>query len=473
MSSPIDRRGFLGGSAAALGYFFTADAFSAVRAADGPNEKLHFAGIGIGGKGDSDITEAGHLGEVVAICDIDQSQLDKKAKEFAKAKQYFDYRKLLDEMGKQIDALTISTPDHHHAAAAIRAIRMKKHVYVQKPLTHTVFEARVLRESAKKFGVCTQMGNQGSASNGLRRGVEIVQAGLIGPVKEVHVWTNRPANYWAQAPAIMAIPKGEDPVPSNIHWDEWIGPAPFRPYVGARKDLPRGHNPYLDMYWRGWLDFGTGALGDMACHTANLPYRALKLGLPTSIVAEAGDVNPVTYPSWAHITFEFPSREGLPPVTMHWYEGKRDGKKVVPPEDLLRKILKKDEKLKDSGSIIVGEKGILFSPDDYGGSFRIVGEGFEKLNLTKPEKLPINNKDDQGQKNEWVSAIKEGKPEIAYSNFDFAAMLTETILLGNVAVRVGKKLEWDGPNMKCTNCEEADQFIRGEYRKGWEVTAEA
>jgi predicted dehydrogenase len=463
MNRPIDRRGFLGGSAATLGYFFTADAFSAARAADGPNEKIQFASIGVGGKGSSDSTHAAHLGEMVAICDIDQRTLDKKAKEFSKAKQYFDYRKLLDEMGKQIDALTISTPDHNHAPAAIRAIRMKKHVYVQKPLTHSVFEARVLREAAKKYGVCTQMGNQGSASSGLRRGVEIVQAGLLGGVKEVYVWTNRPI--WPQAPKVMARPKDADPVPEYVHWDEWIGPAPLRPYVGKRT--------YHDFNWRGWWDFGTGALGDMACHTTNLPSRALKLGFPTSIVAEAGDLNPETYPSWAHITYEFPSREGMAPVTFHWYEGNRQGKKMLPPEELLQKILNKGEKLKDSGSIMVGEKGILFSPDDYGEKFRIVGEGFDKLNLTKPEKLPINNKGDQGQKDEWVEAIRAGKPEIAYSNFDFAGMLTETILLGNVAIRTGKKLEWDGPNMKCTNCKEAEQLIKGEYRKGWEVTAEA
>ncbi len=478
MNRPVDRRGFLGGSAAALGYFFTADAFSAARAADGPNEKIRFACIGVGGKGQSDSSHVANLGDIVAICDIDQHILDNRAsakeskraskevqEKFAKAKQYFDYRKLLDEMGKEIDALTISTPDHNHAPAAIRAIRMKKHVYVQKPLTHTVFEARVLREAAKKYGVCTQMGNQGSASSGLRRGVEIVQAGLIGPVKEVHVWTNRPI--WPQAPKIMARPAGEA-VPEYIHWDEWIGPAAVRPFHKGT---------YHTFAWRGWWDFGTGALGDMACHTTNLPSRALKLGFPNSIVAEAGDVNPETYPSWAHITYEFPAREGLAPVTFHWYEGNRQGKKMLPPQELLTKILNKDEKLKDSGSIMVGEKGILFSPDDYGEKFRIVsvsqGEGFDKLNLTKPEHLPVNNKGDQGQKDEWVAAIRAGKPEMAYSNFDFAGMLTESILLGNVAIRVGKKLEWDGPNLKCTNCPEAEHYIKGEYRKGWEVTAEA
>lgn len=462
MSHPIDRRLFLGGSAAALGYFFTADALSAARAADNPSGKLRFAGIGIGGKGSSDIDHAGNLGEVVAICDIDEGErgLAGKAKKFPRAKQYFDFRKMLDEMEKEIDAVTVSTPDHTHASAAVRAMRMKKHVYVQKPLTHTVFEARVMREAAKKYGVCTQMGNQGSTENGLRRGVEIIQEGIIGPVKEVHVWTNRPI--WPQAPGVMKRPP-EEMVPKTVHWDEFLGPAPFRPYA-------KGYHPFA---WRGWWDFGTGAIGDMACHTANMAFRALKLGYPTSVVAEAGDVNPETCPSWAHVTMEFPSRDGMPACTLHWYEGQRQGKKVLPPEGLITKVLNPNEKLSNSGSMLVGEKGILFSPNDYGAQFRLVGEGFEKVNLKTPEKLPSNGKGDQGNKDEWVAAIKEGKPSIAYSNFDIAGMLTEAFLLGNVAIRAGKKLEWDGPNLRCTNSKEADEFIRGTYRKGWEVTADA
>ncbi|MCE9534006.1 MAG: Gfo/Idh/MocA family oxidoreductase [Planctomycetes bacterium] len=461
MMLPIDRRLFLSGSAASLGYFFTADAFSAARAADKPGEKIRMAAIGIGGKGDGDSSQAGKLGEMVAICDIEDSRLDKKGKEFPQAKQYFDFRKMLDEMGKNIDAVVVSTPDHTHAPAAVMAMRMKKHVYVQKPMTHSVFEARVMRETAKKYGVCTQMGNQGSAENGLRRGVEIIQAGLIGPVKEAHVWTNRPI--WPQAPKVMARPKGEFAVPKGVHWDEFIGPAPMRAYAP-------GYHPFA---WRGWWDFGTGAIGDMACHTANLAFRALKLGYPTSVVAEAGDVNTETCPSWAHVVIDFPSRGDLPPVKFNWYEGQREGKKVTPPEELLAKVLKKDEKLAGSGSILVGEKGILFSPNDYGAKFVLVGEGLSEIDTTKPEKLPMNGKGDAGMKEEWVAAIREGKPEIAYSNFEIAGMLTEAILLGNVAIRAGKKLEWDGPNLRCSNNKDADQFIKREYRKGWEVSAEA
>ncbi len=478
MSNSLDRRGFIGGSAAALGYFFTADAFSAVRAANAPNSTIRFAGIGIGGKGDGDISQAGKLGDVVAICDIEDARLGKKAKEFPQAKQYFDFRKMLDEMGKEIDAVTVSTPDHTHAVAALRAMRMKKHAYVQKPLTHNVFEARLMRETAKKMGVCTQMGNQGTAANGLRRAVEFIQSGGIGKVTAVHVWTNRPI--WPQAPQIMKRPEIAD-VPAGVHFDEFLGPAPLRPYA-------KGYHPFA---WRGFWDFGTGALGDMCCHTGNMAFMALKLGYPTAVAAEAGDLNPETCPSWARVVIDFPSRGDMPAVTWNWYEGKKDGKNILPAEELVKgakerdggfavffkdnkwhfkngkiKDPKKQVKVIDSGSFLVGDKATLFSPDDYGAdSYIVTADGVERL-TGDPEKLPRNGKGDQGQKDEWVEAIKQGKPELALSNFDYAGMLTETVLLGNVAMRAGKKLEWDGPNVRCPNCKEADEFIRGTYRKG-------
>jgi predicted dehydrogenase len=472
MSSRISRRRFLKVSAAAAGagFFYTASALSAERAADRPNGKLYFAGIGIGGKGSSDISQAGRLGEVIALCDIDEHNLGRKAKEFPSAKKYFDFRTMLDEMGKQIDAVTVSTPDHTHAAASIMTMKMKKHVYCQKPLTHTVFEARQMREVAKQMGVATQMGNQGSAANGLRRAVELIQRGLIGAVREAHVWTNRPI--WPQAPKVTSRPP-EAPVPPYVHWDEFIGPAPFRPYAVYEEAKGKHRGAYHDFNWRGWWDFGTGALGDMACHTANMAFRALNLGYPISVVADATDVNPETYPSSAKVTFQFPARGDMPPVTFTWYEGQRNGKKLVPPEDLVQKVISLDTnerrkgKLVGSGSILVGDKGILYSPDDYGAEFFLhPAENFEGLNKTKPDKLPSNGKDDGGMKAEWVEAIKGGSP--AYSNFDFAAMLTETILLGNVAIRLsGEKLEWDGPALKFTNNSRADQYLHCEYRKSW------
>jgi predicted dehydrogenase len=465
MSIRLNRRRFLqAGSAAGLGYLFTGPAFSVAKAF-GANDRLRVAGIGVGGKGRSDIEHAGQLMEVVALCDIDESDrfLGGAARKFPEAKTFNDYRKMLEALGKQIDAVTVSTPDHHHAPAAVRAMQMGKHVYVQKPLTHTVFEARVMREVARKNKVCSQMGNQGTAADGLRHAVEFVWNGGLGQVKEIHVWTNRPI--WPQAPKVMHRPDHSDPVPPTVHWDEWLGPAPKRPYVGNRT--------YHDFAWRGWWDFGTGALGDMACHTANMAFMACKLAHPTSVTAEAGDVNPETYPSWASITWQFPARGELSPLAFHWYEGKRDGKKVLPPEELLDKARKNKLRISDSGSLLVGEKGMLFSPNDYGAEvYHITADGAKKLS-GKPEKLPSNNGGDLGQKREWVEAIKANKPKAALSNFDYAGMLTETILLGNIAIKLtGEKLEWDGPGLRFPNSSKATHLVTKEYRKGWELGVE-
>ena len=456
MTQRIDRRWFLQASAGAgLSYWLAAPALSADKVRNA-NEKLRFACVGVEGKGSSDVDQAAQFGEIVALCDIDENRLGNKAKRYPSAKKYFDFRKMLEEMEKQIDGITVSTPDHTHTLPSVLAMRMKKHVYCQKPLTHTVFEARLMRELAKKYGVATQMGNQGTAENGLRRAVEIVQAGILGPVREVHVWTNRPI--WPQAPKVTKRPEPQE-APKNVHWDLFVGPSPERPYAP-------GYHPFA---WRGWWDFGTGALGDMACHTANMAFMALKLAYPETIIAEAGDVNPETYPSWAHVTWTFPARGDMPPVTFHWYEGRRDGKKVLPPEALLKKVLKDGEKLSDSGSMLVGDKGILFSPNDYGAQFRLTPEEqFRGVNTTKPEKLPINGGGDTGMKREWVEMIKGGPA--AFSNFDYSGMLTETVLLGNVAIRLtGKKLEWDGPNLKVKNVPEAAALIKTEYRRGWDL----
>jgi predicted dehydrogenase len=457
MSRRANRRQFIQQSAAAgLGFWVAGGLASAE--SKSANDKLSFACVGVGGKGSSDVDGVARLGNVVALCDIDDHTLEGKAKNFPNAAKYNDFRKMFDEMGNKIDAITVSTADHTHAVAAMMAIKNKKHVYCQKPLTHTVFEARQLREAAKKFGVCTQMGNQGTAENGLRRAVEIVQAGVIGPVREVHVWTNRPI--WPQAPGVTSRPKDTPPVPEHVKWDLFLGPAPERPYSSA----------YHPFKWRGWWDFGTGALGDMACHTANMAFMALKLGSPISVSAESGEVNQETYPAWAKIDYEFPARGNMPATKFTWYEGKKDGKKVLPPAELIAKVLPEGQKLADSGSLLVGDTGILFSPNDYGASYSLVGrDGQDLKELAKKvaETLPRNAKGDNGMKAEWVDAIKAGKPSVAMSNFDYAAMLTETVLLGNVAVRAGKKIDWDGPNFKITNDSSANQYLHFEYRKGW------
>jgi predicted dehydrogenase len=465
------RRALQLAAAAPLGYLLTGPALS-VRRAHGANEKLRVAGIGVGGKGAGDIEQAGQVMEVVALCDIDEDRLNRRAATWPGAKKFFDYRKLFDEMIKDIDAVTVSTPDHSHTLPSVLAMRAGKHVYCQKPLTHTVAEARLMRETAAKYGVCTQMGNQGSALGGLRRAVELVHSGVLGAITEAHVWTNRPAHYWKQSPDIVARPKETSP-PGTVHWDEWIGPAAFRPYAVRDDEKVRAKPAYHPHDWRGYWDFGTGALGDMACHTANMAFRAMKLDAPDRVVAEAGEINPETYPAWAQIRYMFPARDGRPRCSLYWYEGKRDGKKVLPPEGLLAKLLKSGEKLADSGSILVGEKGILFSPNDYAAQFRLTPEkDFAGIQTTEPEGGPagVDRDNDAFMKREWADAIRAGKPALASSSFDIAARLTETMLLGNIAVRFNRQvLEWDAARLRFTNSDAATKLVRTEYRKGWEL----
>jgi predicted dehydrogenase len=433
-----------------------------------PNNKLNIAVVGAGGKGASD-TDSVASENIVALCDVDQNTLDSRLQKYPSAKPFRDYRKMLEEM-KNIDAVIVATPDHHHAPASIMAMKMGKHVYCQKPLTHSVYEARLMRDTAKKQKVATQMGNQGSAEPGLRRAVEAIQGGVIGDVRELHVWSNRPI--WPQG---QDRPEGEDPVPPELDWDLWLGPAPVRPF--------KGNKTYHPFAWRGWQDFGTGALGDMACHTVNMPFRALKLGYPTSIEAKSSGINKETYPKNSEIRFEFPAREGMRPLTFWWYDG---GWK--PNEDVLKHVSayyaqQKDRdgnprKVPGSGCLLIGSKGQLLSPDDYGAEFLLQ---FDSSGL-KPAKSKVDDKTVEheavrdipqsiprspGHYKEWLEAIRGGKP--AYSNFDIAAYLTEIILLGCVALRVGKKLEWDGPNMKAKNASEAAQFVKRQYRKGWNV----
>ena len=476
MNKGSNRRDFIKYTAATGMGFWVASRKTWAEEATGsksPNERLNVACIGVGGKGDSDSEQVAKHANVVAICDVDDNTLNKKAAKepFAKAKKYNDFRKLFDEMSKEFDAVTVSIPDHMHAVATMMAIKSGKGAYTQKPMTHDVYEARQLRLAAKEYKVATQMGNQGTAAGKLREGVEMIRAGTLGAVKEVHIWTNRPI--WPQAPQITSRPASA-PVPANLHWEEWLGTAPERPYSPA----------YHPFKWRGFWDFGTGALGDMGCHTANLPFMALKLGYPTSLQGEAGDLNPETYPSWARVNYEFPAREDMPPVKVNWYEGKKDGKLVHPPEELVEKVLtefaklphnkKKNDNnkkltLNNSGSIVVGEKGIMYSPHDYGGEWYLLPAEQYADYKAPPETLPRNPKgDDEGQKIEWIAALKGGPA--AMSNFDYAGMLTEFILLGNVAIKnMGKKLEWDGPNMKFPNAPEAEASLRRQYRQGYSL----
>jgi hypothetical protein len=465
------RRSFLKSTSFAIG----AAAVSApyFLRAQGANSRINVACIGVGGKGGSDTDSAFNLGgNIVALCDVDGDTLNKKDKSLrdraAKgnrtydAKLFKDWRKVFDELGKSIDAVTISTPDHLHGMVGLRALGMGKHVYCQKPITQTVWEAREMRRLANEKNVATQMGNQGSAESGLRRAVEVIQAGIIGAPRELHVWTNRPV--WPQG---LDRPQAADPVPANLDWDLWLGPAPERPFA---KGVYHGFN------WRGWYDFGTGALGDMACHTVNMPFRALKLGYPSAVELEvASRIYPETFPLSSRIRFDFPEREGLPACKFYWYDGNPKGRitPLRPPADVTREIVTQRGELPGSGCLVVGEKGKLFSPDDYGARFSVVLNDEKEYTASDkheackavPQSIPRS----PGHDKEWFDAMKGGPAP--YSNFNIAAYLTEIILLGCVALRVGvgRKLQWDGPNMRATNEPLAEQFVRRKNRAGWEA----
>ncbi|MCD6338364.1 MAG: Gfo/Idh/MocA family oxidoreductase [Verrucomicrobia bacterium] len=442
--------------------------FPQILLAQGALNKLNIAQIGAGGKGASD-TDCCASENIVALCDADRNQAAGQLRKYPKAKYYQDFRKMLDEIGKSLDAVIVSTPDNLHAAAASLAMRMGKHVYVQKPLTCSVYEARYLRHLAREMNVVTQMGNQGSSESGLRRAVEVIQAGVIGPVREVHVWSNRPI--WPQG---IDRPKGEDPVPPNLNWDLWIGPAPWRPY---KKGV------YHPFKWRGWQDFGTGALGDMACHTANMPFRALKLGYPTEIEAESSPMNNETYPLTSKIRFEFPARPGMPPVRFWWYDGNPGEKRVKiyrPGREVTKEVVDMMGKLPGSGCLVIGDNGKLFSPDDYGARFYLCLKGEKefvdgnKHEATRniPQRIPRNTYPggtDKRHHIEWLEAIKQGNPGLCYSRFDIAAYLTEIILLGCVALRARQKLVWDGPNMRAVNTRVADKYVKRMFRAGWRL----
>ncbi len=455
----LNRRSFLQTTGLGTGGLFLG--FPAIVRGQNLNSRVNVACIGVGGKGDSDVNSTADAGgTIVALCDVDSRPLAKKAEKFPDAKKFADFRKMLEEMDQSIDAVVVSTPDHLHGYAAGMALKMVKHVFCQKPLTQTVFEARELRRLAKEKSLATQMGNQGSAGDGLRRAVEVIQAGIIGKPLELHVWSNRPI--WPQG---MERATGENPVPPELDWNLWLGPAELRPY------LEKVYHPFN---WRGWMDFGTGALGDMACHTVNMPFRALKLGYPSVVECEmASRIFPETYPMTSRIRFEFPERDGLPPLKFWWYDGApgSDFKPLRPYPNVIGDVLAMRGKLPESGCLIVGEKGSIFSPDDYGSMFFIKLEGETTFtNATKHEAaLAVTESIPRspGHYQEWIQMIRTGAP--AYSNFEIAGYLTEIILLGCIALKVGEgvKMEWDGPNMRSPNCPQAERFVKRSERTGW------
>lgn len=481
MRSKSSRREFLKVTAVAGVGFWVAGGVSRADNPPGPNERLNIAIIGAGGRGAGNWGAVAGTENIVAICDVDEQRAANCFNRFPRAQRFQDYRQMFDRV-RNIDAVMVSTPDHHHFHPSLQAIRLGKHVYCEKPLTHSVWEARMLKEAASQYRVATQMGNQGTATNGFRQGVEIIRSGVLGSIREVHVWTNRPI--WPQG---IGRPNRTDEVPPHLNWDLWLGPAPERPYVT---------NAYHPFNWRGWWDFGTGAIGDMACHTMNLPFMALQLGAPLTVEAELTGNNPQatlneTAPVGCIVTYTFamtnvcrgprsapagdgggnrgrdasngqPGAAAQPPaaqppaqerITLKWYERNR------PPAELLQ-----GEQVGGSGCLIVGSRGTYYTRSDYGDGYvllpRAQFQGYRPPDPTLPRS--------PGHHAEWLRACKGGPP--AMSNFDYASALTEMALLGNVAIRVGRRINWDSAQLRATGLPAADQYIRRQYRRGWEVT---
>ncbi|MBM84342.1 MAG: oxidoreductase [Planctomycetaceae bacterium] len=434
--SNVSRRDFLkatsAGAAAISTGVWTGGAKAQSRSA---NEKLQVACIGTANRAAADVAGV-RAEDIVAICDIDQTYLEREAARSKDAKKYVDYREMLEAEMDNIDAVVVATADHNHALPALMAIRGGKHVYCEKPLSHTVAEARLLATEAKKKGVATQLGTQIHAGDNYRRVVEIIQSGAIGDVTDCHVWVGKS---WGGGER----PAGGQEPPKTLSWDLWLGSAPERPFFPGR---------YHPANWRRWWDFGQGTLGDMACHYMDLPFWALKLRHPTHCEAEGPEVHPETCPLGLIVRYKFPEREGMSPVNLTWYDG-----------NLIPKMLE-GQRVPSSGVMFIGTEGMMFA--DYG-SYRLFP--VEKFKGYEPPKPTIerNRLSPHPHHAEWIRACKEGTPTTC--NFDYSGALTESVLLGNVAYRLGKSLDWDAKALKATNVHEADKYITKEYRRGWEV----
>ena len=441
MPRKSNRREFLKTATAAGVGFWVAGRPDPVNAGS-PNEKLDIACVGAGGRGAGNIE--GVKGEnIVALCDVDEQRASGTYKAFANVPKFTDYRRMFDKIHKHVDAVVVSTPDHMHAPITLAAMQLGKHVYCEKPLTRTVAEARRVAEAAAKYKVTTQMGNGGNAQSGARRSVEIIRSGAIGSVREIHAWTDRPVGWWPQG---LDRPKDSPPVPSHLQWDLWLGVAPQRPY----------HPAYLPSKWRGWWDFGTGALGDMACHICNVAFWSLDLKGPTAVECEVSGLHAETAPQWSKVVWEFPARSHRPPVKLHWY----DGGKKPPPQ------LAQGHQMPGNGSLLIGDKGTLYLPSPDGAESILLPEDKFADFTPPPKTLP----DSPGHHAEWIQACKQGKQGKQYmSYFGRAALMTEALLLGNLAVRTGRRIEWDARSMKVTNLDRANSYIDPPYRKGWQT----
>jgi predicted dehydrogenase len=413
-----------------------------------PNSKLNLAVIGAGGRGADDLEDL-KSENIVALCDVDWDRAAKTFEQFPKAAKHRDFRVML-EKEKGIDAVLVATPDHTHAIASITAIKLGKHVYCEKPLTRTVAEARAVAKAAREAKVATQMGNQGMAFEGNRLLNEWIWDGAIGPVREAHVWSDRPTHrgkmplWWAQG---VERPSDSPAVPATLDWDLWLGPAPWRPY----------HPAYVPFKWRGWWDFGSGGLGDMGIHNLAPVFSALKLGAPESVHASSTPVFKETIPLASTVHYQFPARGDMPPVKVHWY----DGGLLPPRPDELEEGRDLD---REDGIILIGDKGKILVTGWGGEHPRLLPESRNKEYQRPPKTLPRSI----GHHKEWIEACKTGSS--TRSNFEFAGPLTEAVLLGSVCIqRGGEELAWDSAGMKVTNVPEANELLHYKYRPGWSL----
>ena len=470
--TPLTRRDFIRASAVGALSFHILPA-----AARGANSRIQVGCIGVGGKGHVDTMAVADAGAaIVALCDVAnprQAELGRRKKSkkgggdsipdrFPDAKLFTDYREMIATR-TDLDAVTVSTPDHHHFHASMLAMRKGLHVYCQKPIAHSLWEARRLAETAAQLKVQTQMGNQAHAGEPIRRGVELIRAGAIGRVTEVHAWTNRPI--WPQG--MTAWPAGE-PVPKGLDWNQWIGPAPFHDY-----------SPTIAPFnWRGYWDFGAGALGDMGCHIMDMPYWALGLTAPTSVDAWQEGASAIAAPHRSTITYQFPTSVFHAPVKFVWYDGvvAKEGVYLnAPPEELWKADFPTaDHVFRRFDLVLVGEKGRMFfgrSRQDWVFKPETLTSDFTEPPKTLP-RVPGGTQDGKGEDGggpyvEWLNAIKTGTP--ALSNFTASGPFSETVLLGNLALRLGKRVEWDAKNLTAKNAPEAAAIVRRSYRKGWEL----
>lgn len=439
----LTRRSFLKTSAlagAALAFPFVSRARVL-----GANSRLNIASVGAGGKAAVDTSFCASE-NIIGLADVDAGRLTKTGGLYPSAQRFADWRVMFDKLGKEIDAVTVGTPDHTHFHPSYRAVKMGKHVLCQKPLTHTVWEARTLTEAARKAKVATQMGNQGISHPRLRRDAELIKGGVIGDVREIHLWTDRPGKWWKQG---VQTPTEFPPVPANMSWDLWTGGSVARPY----------HPAYSHFLWRGWWDYGTGPIGDMGCHLLNCATLAMDVRDPIAVSGKSEGATADCGPLWSEIRWHFPARNGKPAWKLFWYDGGKMAAQELFP----------GKQFNDNGQIIIGSKDTFYSPGYNGGGVFKSGAKYDDFKNTVPDSLPKTTPEnwERGHYQEWIAACKGGPK--AYSNFDVSGPVTEVVLLGTLALRAAQPLEWNAKKLKVTNMKSANQWVKKQYRKGWEV----